>query len=67
MKKTTELKIKLFGYFFMVLLTSFTMISNLVNWLVYSTPIDTFDMISTVSLFVIFSSMLSQNIKKLKY
>lgn len=66
MKRNTEVKLKILGYFFMVLLTTISIVSRVLNYILFSVPIYTIDMISTASLFVVFLSLMIQYIKELK-
>lgn len=60
------IKIKILGYFIMVLLTTLVVINIIYDKVMYSEKMDILDLLSSIGLFIIFSDLMIKNIKKLK-
>lgn len=61
-----KIKIKIFGYFIMVLLTTLVVINIIYDKVMYSEKMDILDLFSSIGLFIIFSDLMIKNIKILK-
>jgi len=69
MKKITITKLRIYSFFFMVLLSGYAIVGNIINCITGLYKIDKIGFISTCILFVFFLSLLNQSIteyKKLK-
>lgn len=61
-----KIKIKILGYFIMVLLTTLVVINIIYDKVMYSEKMDILDLLSSIGLFIIFSDLMIKNIKILK-